>query len=95
MTEIAVVYAMARRLIHTPSGSSAIVPKGSHWPVGDPVVTAHPDLFSPDPRWGLSYTQEPDGFHDPLGATVESALANTGETASANPGEKRAVKRAS
>jgi hypothetical protein len=55
--------------------------KGTHWPADDPVVRSHPDLFSTDPRFGLWYSVEPDGYDAPI------------ETASAGPGEKRSVRR--
>ena len=35
------------------------VRQGSHWPANDPVVLAHPDSFSEDPRYGLYYSVEP------------------------------------
>jgi hypothetical protein len=65
-----------------PDGASIPVQKGSHWPADDPVVKRRPALFSPDPRWGLLYTVEPDGYDAP---PVEEATAN--------PGEKRSVRR--
>lgn len=64
-------------------GARVMVHKGSHWPADDPLVTRYPDRFSPDPRWGLQYTQEPRGWDDP---PVEQATAA--------PGEKRQTRRA-
>lgn len=78
---ISVVYATARATIMLPNGARAIVPKGSHWPADDPVVTKQPELFSADPRWGMSYSEEPEGYSAPV------------EAASASPGERRAVPR--
>ena len=78
---ISVVYAMGTQVVDAGSGPVR-VPKGSHWPADDPVVAAMPTLFSPDPRWGLAYSVEPDGYDAPI------------ETASAGPGEKRSVRRA-
>lgn len=68
-------------------GGPVVVPKGSHWPADDPIVVAHPDLFSSDSRWGLFYTQEPDGYRDqePDEGPVEQATHA--------PGEKRNVRR--
>lgn len=71
-----VVYATGTR--HVGSG---VVRKGSHWPADDPVVKDHPDLFSADPRYGLSYSVEPEGFDAPV------------ETATKAPGEKRQTRR--
>jgi hypothetical protein len=36
-----------------------MVRAGTHWPAEDPVVKAHPDAFSEDPRYGLFYSVEP------------------------------------
>jgi hypothetical protein len=72
-----VVY--AKRTGHVGSG---VVRKGTHWPADDPVVKAHPDMFSSDPRYGLSYSAEPKGWSDP---PVEQATAA--------PGEKRQIRR--
>ncbi len=78
---INVVYATATKRVQLSSGVWSVVPKGSHWPADDPVVTAHPDLFSPDPRWGMSYSVEPDGYDAPV------------EQATAAPGERRQTRR--
>jgi hypothetical protein len=72
-----IVYATGTRHVGT-----GVVHKGSHWPADDPIVRAHPDLFSDDPRYGLSYTAEPDGWDAPV------------EQATKAPGEKRATRRA-
>lgn len=66
------------------SGAQVRVMKGSHWPAGDPLVAAYPHLFSPDPRYGMLYTIEPDGYDAPV---VESATAA--------PGERRSTRRSS
>lgn len=83
MTQIRVVYAMSRALITTPGGRNVLVPKGSHWPANDPLVLSRPAMFSDDPRWGMQYTVEPEGYGEPVGPSVE--------TATAAPGEKRTV----
>lgn len=85
MSGIEVVYAMARALLPSSTGRSILIVKGSHWPVTDPVVKGHPQLFSPDPRWGMHYSVEPEGYNDPIGGAVEAATAT--------PGERRAVRR--
>lgn len=71
-----VVYATATK--HVGSG---VVHKGSHWPADDPIVRDHPDLFSDDARYGMSYSVEPDGYDAPV------------EQATAAPGERRAIRR--
>lgn len=77
-----IVYATATTNVGLPGGIGTIlVGKGTHWPADDPVVLAHQDLFSSDPRYGLVFTVEPAGFGDPV------------ETASAAPGERRSVRR--
>jgi hypothetical protein len=80
---ISVVYATNTQVVNTDSGPIR-VPKGSHWPADDPVVAAMPALFSSDPRWGMLYTVEPDGYDAPV---------ETVETATAAPGERRSVRR--
>ena len=77
-----VVYAKSSQPVDLGGAGRVQVRKGTHWPADDPAVVAHPELFSTDPRWGLWYTVEPDGYDAPV------------ETASAAPGEKRSVRRA-
>ncbi len=81
---IDVVYAMGTENVNMSSGATVPVHKGSHWPKTDPVVQARPALFSPDPRFGLLYTDAPPGYDTDL---------NEVEEATANPGEKRSVRR--
>jgi len=76
-----IVYATATTNVGLPGGGTILVGAGTHWPDDDPVVLAHPDLFSSDARYGLVFTVRPAGFDDPV------------ETASAAPGEKRSVRR--
>lgn len=78
------VFATADFPAHTKSGHRAQVWKGSHWPKNDPVVVEYPDRFSADPRYGMQFTQPPEGFDAP---PVEQA--------SAAPGEKRQNRRTS
>lgn len=78
---IPIVYATGTDNVNLPAGGRVRVAKGTHWPATDPAVRARPDLFSDDPRWGLLYTVEPDGYDAPI------------ETASAAPGEKRSARR--
>jgi hypothetical protein len=79
---IETVYATADFPVEGPIGQRLMVRKGTHWPADDPVVRQHPDAFSPDPRYGLQYSQEPKGWDDP-----------PVETATAAPGERRQVRR--
>lgn len=68
-----VVYATVNAVIPMPDGSRVVIHAGTHWPVDDPVVRQQPSMFSDDPRYGLSYTAQPEGW----------------EEATAAPGEKR------
>ena len=81
-----VVYATTTARIELPGGGPGMVHKGTHWPAGDPVVREHPDMFSDNPRYGLLFSEEPPGYRD-----LEPAV----EQATANPGERRATRRAS
>lgn len=77
-----IVYATSTSLVTDPNtGVRGTVNKGSHWSADDPVVQQHPELFSEDPRWGLNYSVEPEGWDAPV------------EQATAAPGERRAVRR--
>jgi len=80
---IPVVYAMGTDFVPLPGGSRVRVQKGTHWPANDPAVLTRPELFSSDPRWGMQYTSEPEGYDAPI------------ETATATPGERRNTRRAS
>ncbi len=82
MSMIEVVYAKDSANISLPNGGRGKILKGQHFPADDPFVRSRPDLFSSDPRYGLLYTVEPDGFDAPI---VEEATAN--------PGERRSVRR--
>ena len=84
---IPVVFACGSEVIGMPDGRRVHVSKGTHWPANDAVVKMRPNLFSADPRWGMLYTSEPEGYDAPIG---ESEM----EAATANPGEKRSVRRA-
>ena len=77
-----VVYATSTARVATPDGGHVMVVKGQHWPVSDPVVKHQPSLFSADPRWGMTFSAQPEGFDD---APVEQATAA--------PGEKRTTRR--
>jgi len=79
-----VVYAQGSDRVQLRSGAVAQVRKGQHWPASDQVVKLRPDLFTTDPRFGLLYTEAPPGY---------DAELNEVEEATANPGEKRSVRR--
>lgn len=71
-----VVFARANAVVTTPDGGRFTVRGGSHWPAGDPVVKARPDLFSDDPRCGISFSTPPPERAEP---PVEQATAAPGE----------------
>lgn len=60
-------------------GVPTFVRVGTVWHVSNPVVVAHPDLFSDDARWAMNGKVDLD----------EDLV----EQATANPGERRAVRR--
>jgi hypothetical protein len=76
------VFAKVTTAVALPSGATVRIQAGSHWSDGDPVVQAHPELFSDDPRHGMFFSRplEP-GDYPPV------------EQATAAPGEKRNVRR--
>lgn len=78
---IPVVFAAGTEIVTMPDGRSIRVVKGTHWPAEDPVVKLRPELFTPDARFGMLYTVEPDGYDAPA------------ETATAAPGERRTTRR--
>lgn len=80
-----IVYATGTRHIGT-----GVVQKGSHWPADDPVVKQHPDLFSSDPRYGMSYSVQPEGWDAPVQQAGRNAPV---EQATKAPGEKRQTRR--
>ena len=78
-----VVYATYSVQVVTPDGGRHTVHGGQHWAAGDPVVAAAPDgLFSPDARYGVSYSVPPAELAEP---PVEQATAA--------PGERRSTRR--
>ena len=79
-----ILFAQGSAGVVLPSGRTVRVMKGTHWPASDPVVKMRPELFTPDPRFGLMYTEAPPGHDTEL---------NEVEEATANPGEKRSVRR--
>jgi hypothetical protein len=78
---IRVVYASQTKRVELPAGGFGVIAKGSHWPADDPIVAAHPEVFTDDPRYGMHYSVEPAGYDAPV------------EQTTAAPGEKRNVRR--
>jgi hypothetical protein len=68
-----VVFATETTSVAMPGGYPLGVQKGSHWAADDPLVQEHPDLFSDDPRYGMSYSQPQRE------ESVEQATAGPGE----------------
>ncbi len=81
---IEIVFAKGVEKVPLRSGQIANVVTGQHWPVSDPVVKARPDLFTTDTRYGLMYSEAPPGYDGGLSEVEE---------ATANPGERRSVRR--
>ena len=78
---IRVVFASDTKRVELPAGGYGVITKGSHWPAEDPIVLAHPEVFTTDPRYGMHYSTEPAGYDAPI------------EQTTAGPGEKRNVRR--
>jgi hypothetical protein len=78
---IPVVFASDTKRVELPTGGFGVIQKGSHWPATDPIVLAHPEVFTTDPRYGMHYSTEPAGYDAPV------------EQVTARPGEKRAARR--
>jgi len=78
-----VVYATYTTQVVTPDGGRHTVHGGQHWAAADPVVEAAPEgLFSPDARYGVSFSTPPAELAEP-----------PAEQATAAPGEKRGAVR--
>jgi len=69
-------------------GYPVTVTGGSHWLADDPLVLAHPDLFTRDCRYGLAFSGEPpevlalppDDEPEPSGLTPRRPRAQAGRT---------------
>lgn len=74
------------------TGTSGAVVLGTHWPADDPIVKAHPECFTADPRYGLSSSRPlgDDGY--PIAPPPRGKASGPVETATAAPGEKRTRK---
>lgn len=78
-------------------GDGLVIRKGTHWPKNDPVVRDHPDLFSDDPRFGLTYSQNavPREMAYAPGEPIPDDDESPVEQTTAAPGERRNVRRPS
>ncbi|HEY9371529.1 hypothetical protein [Streptomyces sp.] len=81
-------FATANTTVTTPGGVHVLIRAGEHWPATDPIVKAHPKLFSRDPKIGLRVSAPLDE-----GADAEVKVEPAVETATAAPGEKRSTRR--
>lgn len=50
---VQVVYATSNTSVTTEGAVHVMIRAGEHWPANDPVVLAHPSLFTDDPKIGL------------------------------------------
>lgn len=79
------VYARVTTTLPTPNGIMVSVQEGTHWSDEDPVVRAHPDAFSDDPRHGMLFSHPlspgdyPGAEEPPLPARIEHATATPGD----------------
>jgi hypothetical protein len=79
-----VVYVKVDSAVVTlPDGTPWTLVKGQHYPADDAAVKANPEMFSPDARYGATWTGNPP---------PEMAEPPV-EQATAAPGEKRNVRR--
>lgn len=77
-------------------GYPITVQGGSHWLADDPLVIAHPDLFTADCRYGLAWSGEPPeclslppDADDPPLADDESSAAMTSRVRSRSQAGRR------
>jgi hypothetical protein len=71
---VKVVYATATTVVTMPGGWPLGVHLGTHWRADDPLVVDHPDLFTEDPKYGMSYSAPP-----PPEPRIEQTTAAPGE----------------
>jgi len=88
-----IVFATTTTTVSTGPGSHTVVHEGEHWYAADPIVQAHPGLFTDDPRHGLcSSVAVPDDGEDGGVASASQPQAPV-EQATKAPGEKRTTRR--
>jgi hypothetical protein len=85
------VFARASSTVALPHGGVVAVMEGTHWSEDDPIVKAHPELFSHDARYGALFSRplEPEDYP---GAEVPESRS-TVEQATATPGDLRNINR--
>jgi hypothetical protein len=89
-----VVYALTNTLVTLPSGEGVSIHAGEHWPASDPIVKAHPSLFSDDPRTGLRISAPLAEDEDQSGEEDDAEEQEAPvEQATRAPGEKRTTRR--
>jgi hypothetical protein len=88
MAHIPILFSCVNAALPMPSGESVFVPLGSHWPAEDAVVKQHPNAFTSDPRFGLSFTGAPPAY---MQLPPDQPLPV--EDATARPGERRPTRR--
>jgi hypothetical protein len=83
---LATVFATTTTTVSVGPGNHTTVHEGEHWLASDPIVVAHPDLFTNDPRHGLCSTVPiPDGDDEEPGVsdeweTAAKLMAEAGHT---------------
>lgn len=85
--QIGVVFARTNATLTMANGHVVTVRIGTHWPENDSVVREHPDAFTKDPRFGMSWTGEPPAY---MSVPPNVPLV---EEATARPGERRGMRR--
>lgn len=68
-----IVFAQTTGMVSAGPGNHTMLHEGDHWPASDPLVQAHPAMFSDDPRPGLRFSVAPG--EDDKEPTVEEATA--------------------
>lgn len=82
-----IVFATTSATVSAGPGNHISVLAGEHWPASDPVVKAHPGLFTDDPRHGLRISV-------PLEEATDAGKQEAPvEQATKAPGEKRPTRR--
>lgn len=85
-----IVFATTTTTVSTGLGSHTVIHEGEHWYAADPIVQAHPGLFTEDPRHGLcSSVPIPDETEGSDAGEPEAPI----EQATKAPGEKRTTRR--
>lgn len=83
-----IVFANTTATVSVGPGNHVTVHEGEHWPANDPIVQAHPGLFTADARRGLRISRPLEEESD--ASEPEAPI----EQATKAPGEKRTTRRA-